>query len=135
MFGVNHPFPDACKIIQIWLYVTVQPTLYHQKSNITLKKNLNDCGIQPPRINSINQQIKLGFMIPLFFCGLNPQKKSLHLHWSPEPLQNIPPGGECLRIFRLRTANLSHPDDVGPWEISENSKTRWEKWVSYPKRL
>lgn len=71
-------------------------------------------------------------MIPLFFVPWIP-KKTLHLHWSPEPPQNIPRGGECLRIFRLRTANLSHLDDVGPWDSPKIPKLDGKNGVTVPK--
>ena len=72
------------------LYVTVQPTLYHEKSNITLKtpKWLWDSTTK----NQFNQPTdKIGIYDSFIFCALNPKKKLYistgprsHLKTSPE---------------------------------------------------
>ena len=88
MLRVNHPFPDACKIIQIWLlYMSLYSPqyiyiyIYRQKSNITLKKNkwLWDSTTK----NQFNQPTdKIGIYDSLIFLWLE-SPKNLYISTGP----------------------------------------------------
>jgi hypothetical protein len=122
MFGVNHPFPDACKIIQIWLYVTVQPTLYHQKRNITLKKPkwLWDSTTK----NQFNQPTdKIGIYDSLIFLCLESQK-NLYISTGPRShLKTSPQEGSASGFLgsELPTSVTGSTWDPGTLRKFQNS--------------